>query len=342
MNDIIFARAPVRVCDIGGWTDTWFCERGAVFNFCVDLYSYVRVKQQENGPGNSHIDIISENLDLSVEIQEYRKIEYDGTLDLLKAAIKRMNIHQGIKVFARSDAPPGCGTGTSASIAVAMIGALSMLQGHYYVPHETASLAHALETEELKLESGVQDQHAAVHGGFNYIDIEYPNVHVSRIEVKPELQWQLEQQMVLVYLASRSSSDMHQAVIKHYRGGHEPTLHAFETLRACPRSIVQACYKGDLDQFGEIMTENWEAQKQLHPAITNAKIERLETIARDHDALGFKVNGAGGGGSAVILASTGNEHAMKQAITRAGYQILPFTLNQGGLQVWRQNGMNHA
>nr|MDO8111072.1 hypothetical protein [Candidatus Sigynarchaeota archaeon] len=132
---IIFARAPVRICDVGGWTDTWFCKSGSVFNFCIDLYSYVRVYPQQN---SKSIDIVSENLDLSTEISDYRKIEYNGVLDLLKAAIKRMGIVQSLKIYARSDAPPGCGTGTSASIAVAMIGALSVLKGHHYVRHEIA------------------------------------------------------------------------------------------------------------------------------------------------------------------------------------------------------------
>jgi len=28
----IHSEAPVRICDIGGWTDTWFAQHGAVFN----------------------------------------------------------------------------------------------------------------------------------------------------------------------------------------------------------------------------------------------------------------------------------------------------------------------
>jgi len=43
----VLTRAPTRICDIGGWTDTWFYPKGAVFSFCVDLYSYVKLV--ENG-----------------------------------------------------------------------------------------------------------------------------------------------------------------------------------------------------------------------------------------------------------------------------------------------------
>ena len=333
MEKIIFARAPVRICDVGGWTDTWFCKAGAVFNFCIDLYSYVRVYPQAGSPV---IDIISENLDISTEIQDFRKIEYNGILDILKSAIKRLGIKQGLKIFARSDAPPGCGTGTSASIAVAMIGALSALNGHHYVNHEIADLAHKLETEELHLQSGVQDQYAAAFGGFNYMEIEYPKVRISQIAAKPELAWQLEQQMVLVYLGSRSSSDMHLKVIENYERGEKQTVDAFNALQACPKEMVQAVHRSDIEHIGAIMNKNWAAQKALHEKITTGQIATLEQLAKKHGAIGFKVNGAGGGGSAVILSATGKEYGLKKDIVAAGFQILPFKFNFTGLQVWQK------
>ncbi|MHA1681225.1 MAG: GHMP family kinase ATP-binding protein [Promethearchaeota archaeon] len=333
MGNIIFSRAPVRVCDMGGWTDTWFCNQGAVFNFCVDLYSYVRIVPRKNG---GTIKIISENLDLSTEIKQFRKIEYDGTLDLLKAAIKRMDIKIGMEIFARSDAPPGCGTGTSASIAVALLSALSYLKNQFHAPHQIAELAHSLETEELELESGVQDQYAAASGGFNFMEIDYPHVKMSRIDVKREFAWQLEQQLVLVYLGSRSSSDMHLKVIENYKNKDEKTVDAFNTLEECARASVQAVGESNLRAFGELMTKNWNAQKDLHPLVTNDKIRKLEAIANNYDALGFKVNGAGGGGSAVILSSVGNEYAMKKAILEEDFVLLPCKLNFNGVQAWSE------
>jgi len=124
LSDNIFSRAPVRICDIGGWTDTWYCPNGAVFNICVDLYSYIRIIPSTN----KSITIISENLKLQTEINNLEKIEYDGNLDLLKSAVKRMGIKKGAKIYVRTEAPPGCGTGTSASVAVALIAALANFQ----------------------------------------------------------------------------------------------------------------------------------------------------------------------------------------------------------------------
>ena len=123
MKNVILSRAPVRICDIGGWTDTWFYPNGAVFNICVDLYSHVRIVQTQN----DYIEIISEDLGQRTIINKVNEINYDGNLDLLKAAVKMMNVENGLKIHVRTDAPPGCGTGTSASVAVSLLAALARL-----------------------------------------------------------------------------------------------------------------------------------------------------------------------------------------------------------------------
>jgi D-glycero-alpha-D-manno-heptose-7-phosphate kinase len=326
----VFSRAPVRINDIGGWTDTWFYKKGAVFNFAVDLYSYARIIENNT----EKINIISENLDLSTEIRYSYKIEYDGTLDLLKAAVKRMEIKTGLDIFVRAEAPPGCGTGTSASVAVALIGALSHYTNKKMSTHEIAQLAHKLETEELNMESGVQDQFAAAYGGINFMEIEYPSVTISNINVNEKRICELESQFILVYLSSRSSSKMHKAVIENYENGLKDTLDAFETMKNCAYKMKNAINSSNIKEIGEIMNLNWKAQKQLHPLMVNPIIEKTEKIAKENGAVGFKCNGAGGGGSVIILAGIGNEYILKKKLIKNGLTILPAKLSFNGVQTW--------
>jgi len=326
----IYSRAPVRICDIGGWTDTWFYNHGAVFNFCVDLYSYIRLVENNT----NSINIISENLDLNENIKDYRKIEYNGTLDLLKAAVKRMEINSGLDIYARSDAPPGCGTGTSASIAVALIGALLKFSDKFLSPYQIAELAHKIETEELGLESGVQDQYATVFGGINFMEIDYPIVKISKIKVDKKRIFELESQMILVYFGSRSSSEMHLQVIKNYKDGKESTIKAFEILKQSAYQMVRAINSEDLHEVGDIINQNWEAQKALHPMMTPPIIQKTEEIAFQKGAIGFKCNGAGGGGSAIILAEKGHEYELKKALIEENLSLLPCKLNFNGLEIY--------
>lgn len=327
---VIYSRAPVRVCDIGGWTDTWFYKQGAVINFCVDLYSYIRLVENNS----NSINIISENLDLNAKIKDYRQIEYDGILDLLKAAVKRMEIKSGLDIYARSDAPPSCGTGTSASIAVALIGALSKFSDKYLSPYQIAELAHKLETEELGLESGVQDQYAAAFGGINFMEINYPIVKISNIKVDNKRIFELESQMILVYFGSRSSSEMHLQVIQNFKEGNESTIKAFDMLKESAYKMVRAINSEDIYAVGEIMNKNWESQKALHSMMTPPIIKKTEKLAFQNGAIGFKCNGAGGGGSAVILAEKGREYDLKKALLKEGLILLPCKLNFGGLEIY--------
>ena len=47
---ILNAVAPIRICDLGGWTDTWFAEHGKVFNIGV----HPGVEVQVNDPLAPH------------------------------------------------------------------------------------------------------------------------------------------------------------------------------------------------------------------------------------------------------------------------------------------------
>ncbi|MFW9894187.1 MAG: hypothetical protein ACFFD7_00105 [Candidatus Thorarchaeota archaeon] len=330
MSNTIFSRAPVRICDIGGWTDTWFCPDGAVFNICVDLYSNVRIVPKNN----KKITIISENLNLKTIINDVNNIQYDGNLDLLKSAVKRLGIQIGLDIYVRTKAPPGCGTGTSASVAVALIAALAKLSEIKMKPGEIAKLAHQLEVEELGLESGVQDQYAVALGGINFMEFSYPSVELISIPLKEEKIFELERQLILVYLGSRSSSEMHKVVIENYKNGDERTLKSFEIIKACARQMRNVIHSTELTSMGELMNKNWKAQKDLHSSMTNPIIDRAENISMHNGAIGFKLNGAGGGGSATILAGIGKENTLKKKITEAGYQILSTRIDLKGVQTW--------
>ena len=107
------ARAPVRFCDLGGWTDTRIVPRGAVLNFAAGLYTYVTLGVREGISG-----VTLESLDTAerCQLEDIRRIEYNGVLDLLKAAVARSGIElrrsgvyssrREVSLQVRSGAPP--------------------------------------------------------------------------------------------------------------------------------------------------------------------------------------------------------------------------------------------
>ncbi|GAG13569.1 unnamed protein product, partial [marine sediment metagenome] len=224
-----------------------------------------------------------------------------------------------------------CGIGTSASVAVTLISALATYKRLNMDQNNIAVLAHKLETEELGLESGVQDQYAAAYGGINFMEIDYPKVKLVKIEINEKRILELENQFILVYFGSRSSSKMHSAVISNYKNRDMATINSFEIMKQCAYDMKDSI-NSDIEMLGEIMNRNWEAQKSLHPLMINPIINRAEKIAKINGAIGFKCNGAGGGGSATILAERGHEYQIKKKLIENGYTILPCKISFTGVR----------
>ena len=340
---IINSVAPIRICDNGGWSDTWFAEQGAIFNIGVYPYVEVQVKVFPYAGGDNRIEVFVENYG-----ERFVARPEDQAWDkhpLLQAAIARMKVPQdlslGLTIF--SEAPSGASTGTSAAVTVALVGALDRLTPGHLSTHEVALTAQAIETEMLHLQCGIQDQLCAAYGGINYIDMyQYPHATVSQIQVPNSIWWELERRLVLVYLGkSHSSSDVHKMVIKELEGAG-PRCQKLEDLRRTAGKSRDAVYAGDFQSLGAAMVENIEAQGRLHADLISPDARRVVEIAGAHGAIGWKVNGAGGdGGSLTILMGAASES--KRAMIREIEQdvplcrSIPIYLSRYGVRTWEGN-----
>jgi D-glycero-alpha-D-manno-heptose-7-phosphate kinase len=328
---IIRARAPVRCCDLGGWTDTRIVPEGRVLNFAVSLYTHVTL----HVGASSDITIESCDTDDFEAVHDVRQMEYNNVLDLFKAAIRRTGVKRGVRITVRSDAPPGSGLGSSAALGAATVAALGRFLQWNLLPYEVARESQALEVEELGLECGVQDQIAAAYGGVNFMHVTYPEARVFPLQLDTGTLCELEDRTVLVYTGkSHFSSDMHRKVIAAYEAGEPATRRAFQTLTECPVRGKDALMAGDLEAFAEAMNDNWQAQKDLHPDITTPQVEELYQRTLEAGAIGFKLNGAGGGGTATIFCRRNRDHLVRRAVEALGMQLLPFKIDFTGIRTW--------
>ncbi len=337
---VVNSVAPIRICDNGGWTDTWFAEYGKVFNIAVYPYAEVQMKVYPHAGGRARITINAENYG-----ERYTIAEPCGSYDkhpLLEAAMDYMRIPENvaIEVSIYSDAPGGCSTGTSAAVSVALIGALDCLTPGRMTPHEVAAAAQKIETELLHQQCGIQDQIASAFGGINYIEMHrYPHASVSPIRVPDSIWWELEGRLSLIFVGqTHSSSEVHKLVIRELEdaGPEAPKL---APLRRAAERSKDALFAGDLNTLGAIMIENTCAQAELHPALVGPHHQQIIEIARSNHAIGWKVNGAGGTGGSVTLLS-GPERTGKRSMIREieeanpNYRKIPIHLSRFGLRIW--------
>jgi D-glycero-alpha-D-manno-heptose-7-phosphate kinase len=339
---VINSVAPIRICDNGGWTDTWFAEYGKIFNIGVYPYAEVQIEVFS-------ADEIEERIVINAENFGERYIVHPENLGwdrhpLLEAAIRKMRIPDkfAFQVSIYSEAPSGASTGTSAAVTVALIGALDRLTPGQMTSHEAAYTAQSIEVDMLNQQCGIQDQLCSAYGGINYIEMfKYPHASVSHINIPNSLWWELERRLVLIYLGkSHSSSKVHERVIRELENAG-PESKKINDLRLTAEKSKDAVYFGDFKSLGKAMIENTEAQSRLSTALISSDAGRIIEIANKFNVLGWKVNGAGGeGGSITILCdalSTGKRNLIK-AIENENplYKNIPIYLSRYGLRIWEQ------
>ncbi len=336
MAKIIMARAPVRNADLGGWRDTRLFSSGKVLNMAIRLYTYVSLVPMEE----SGYRIESHDMGGSEHVRSVRDMEYAGALGLLKAAIGSSGAAGGFKLIVRSEAPPASGLGSSAALAVATLGALYRHENRLLLPNQIASNAQRLETELLKLECGVQDQLAASFGGINFIEVNYPDARVTPLPISDATLCDLEANMLVVYTGkSHFSSATHKRVIANFEK-HEPrVLRAFDNLDTTAELGAEALMRGNLGAYADALNRNWEYQKQLDASITTPQVDDLQRRTEKLGGIGFKLNGAGAGGTAVVICARNTQKAVLTMIEKEFPEAIAYRakIDLGrcqGLQVW--------
>jgi D-glycero-alpha-D-manno-heptose-7-phosphate kinase len=343
----INAVAPIRVCDNGGWTDTWFAGHGKIFNIGVYPYAEVQIEVFPDTAGRERLTIFAENYGERYSRQpDTRNWEHHP---LLEAAIAMMGVPENlsIQVTVFSEAPTGASTGTSAAVTVALIGALDRLTPGRLTPHEVALTAQRVETEMLHQQCGIQDQLCSAYGGINYIEMfHYPYASVSPMNIANEIWWELERRLVLIYLGkSHNSSQIHEKVIQELENVG-PDCRQLNDLRITAEMSRDAVYAGDFAALGRAMSQNTEAQSRLHPELVSKEAWRIIEIAQAHGAAGWKVNGAGGEGGSITLLG-GDHSSVKRAMIREIeqenplFKNIPIYLSRYGLRVWEEHQASH-
>lgn len=342
---LINSAAPIRICDNGGWTDTWFAGHGRIFNIGVAPCVEVQIAVYPRAARAEQVLLHAENYGHRYALapgdwSQARAIA--ARHPLLEAAVAELAPpdEYALEITIHSVVPAGCSTGTSAAVTVALIGALDALTPGRLTPHEVAYAAHRIEVDRLQLQSGIQDQLCSAYGGICFIDMHaYPHASVSQIALPDPIWWELERRLVLVFLGrAHSSSAVHQKVIAELEGeGHaSPRL---ARLRDMALRSRDALYAADFAALGRTMAENTELQSALHPDLVSPDAWQLIALAREHGALGWKVNGAGGDGGSVALLCGPDASARRgllSAIPQLNplFQPIPIALSRHGLRVW--------
>lgn len=321
---------PVRACDVGGWTDTWFAEHGRVCNLAVGPGVVVDASGR---PGSGEVVIELPDFETS-----FRLGSEPPAHRLVAEAVREAENPSGADVVLRvsSAVPPGTSLGTSAAVCVGIVAALDALRGPVRGPSELAAAAHRVETHRLGRQSGVQDQIAAAMGGACDVRIVgYPVVDVRAVALGADLARALDERLAHVaYGGPHDSSAVHESVIADLRRSG-PTDGRLADLRELAGAAVDALAAADLGAYGRALTGATDVQARMHPELVSAAAHELIELARSVGATGWKVNGAGGPGGSISILCDGRsarDRVLEVAVT-LGHVPLALTLAPRGAHV---------
>lgn len=334
---LIRAKAPLRISFAGGGTDVPPYpekEGGCVLSATINKYAYGTLRPRKDG----QIKIESVDYGVSINYDVDEVLLYDGKLDLVKAAIKKLRGQEsaGFDLFLHSDAPPGTGLGSSSAMMVVLVGLLKEFKNMAFTDYEVANLAYIIERKELGIKGGLQDQYAATFGGFNFIEFLKDRVIVNPLRISQDVINELEYNLLLCYTGGcRLSARIIEDQVSRYERKEEETLQGLRQLKKIAIEMKNALLQRKLNEFGELLHHAWENKKKLSSKITSPEIEEMYEEARKAGALGGKISGAGGGGYLLFYCLFDKKHKVAETLKKLGGTITDFAFEDHGLQTWR-------
>lgn len=331
----IRARAPLRVSFAGGGTDVPpfpTLEGGCVLCATIDRYAYGSLVPRTDRV----VTIESVDFKTTAQMTLDNEILCDGSLDLIKAAVRRFGSEgtDGYDLVLRSSVQPGSGLGSSSTMMVALTG---LLARHYKMAlgdYQTAQLAHAIERQDLGIAGGLQDLYAATFGGFNFIEFT-DRVIVNPLRIRDEIMLELELSLLLCFTGiTRDSARVIEDQTRRATASTDDTLSGLRAQKELAVAMKAALLTGELKDFGALLGEAWSQKKRLSPLISNARIDELYELALSKGALGGKVTGAGGGGYILLFCDFTKKHRVIEALEFAGADVMEIAFDTKGLTTW--------
>ncbi len=322
---MIITRTPFRISFVGGGSDLaafYKKSKGAVISTTINKYMYI----------SSHKFFEEDKIRTKYSKTETVNAVADLEHPILRTILNQFNIKGGLEISSIADVPGGTGMGSSSSFTVGSLHNLSAAKQQYVTKEELAQMACDVEINQLEEPIGKQDQYAAAYGGLNVYEF-FPNgeVNVRPVFMDALAKQELESNLVMYYIGNQRSASKILAEQSKNTTSSQDKFTSLQNMVNLVYDLESTLIKGELDDFGKIMHENWILKQQLASGIANPMISEVYDTALKNGALGGKLLGAGGGGFMLFYCPRNKQENLKSALSK----VRPFDFNfeEGGSQV---------
>ena len=319
---MIMSRTPFRISFAGGGSDLeayYSHEPGVVLSTAIDKYVYLAVKEH-----------FGDNFRIS-----YSKTEYADTINqvehrIVRECLRKFEITRGLEIVSMADLPAQTGLGSSSSFTVGLLNALYALQGSVVTAERLAREACEIEIRKLQEPIGKQDQYIAAYGGMQMIQFNPDGtVFIDPVVSTVETRHELNRRLILFFTGLTRDA---REVLSKQRCNTGEKLPALRRICAIARELREVLTRGtDLNVFGKLLHEGWEAKKSIESSISNSKIDEYYERGLRAGALGGKLLGAGGGGFLLFFCEPHQQNRLRQELSEL--KEMPFSLDPQGSKI---------
>jgi D-glycero-alpha-D-manno-heptose-7-phosphate kinase len=312
----------------GGGTDlpSYYTQFGGfILSAAINKYLYIYV----NRPAADDY--------IRVKYSRYEQVSSPDEVqhDLVRPALKELNINGSLEIVSMADVPAGTGLGSSGTYLVCLLTGLYELRREKIPLQALAEQACHIEMDLAGHPVGKHDHYMAAFGGITILDIEKDgHVHVSPLDVSITTVEEFRNNVLLFYTnVMRSSSAILESQKQGTQQGNAAMLDSLHRTKELGYRIKETLEKGDLEQFGLLLHEHWENKKRRSDKISDGNIDRWYQIARQNGAVGGKIMGAGGGGFFMFYVPNGKKAILRKAMTAEGLREISYDFDFEGSKV---------
>jgi D-glycero-alpha-D-manno-heptose-7-phosphate kinase len=320
---MIITRTPLRISLGGGGTDlpSYYRPHGGGFLVAaaIDKYVYIAVNH------NFEDDIL-------LKYSRIEKVTGPGKVEhpLLREVLLATGVYQGVEISSMADIPAGTGLGSSGAFTVGSLRALYSFQRRLVSQLELAETACRIEIERLGEPVGKQDQYIAAVGGVSAFEFRPDDtVGVERVPMSADTRERLEEDLLLFYTGIRRSASRVLAQQDSRSQADDPSVRTnLDAVRQLGRESFEALAAGELDQFGKLMTAQWQLKLERSPSELHRTVDGWIRGAIEAGASGGKLVGAGDGGFLLVYAHAKAE--VRRALRGYGLEEVRFRFDHEG------------
>jgi D-glycero-alpha-D-manno-heptose-7-phosphate kinase len=320
--------APTRIDLAGGTIDIWplylFHPGAQTLNAAISIRTRAHIEPRND----SRIVLRSEDTNRTVEADHWTELRSQPELRLLSLIAHFFEAHS-LTLTTTSESPAGAGIAGSSALNVAVCAAFADWSRQHFEPEALLQIAMNIEAQVINVPTGLQDYRPALYGGVAALELGVDGVHRVPLDIDVTA---LEQRLVLCYTGEpRNSGTNNWEITKKHIDGDRHIFDCFERIRDTAAAMRQALSRGDWDDVGRAIVEEWENRKRLAPGVTTPAIDDLIRRAAAAGATAAKVCGAGGGGCMFCYGPPERRVAIAAALADGGARILDYRIERHGL-----------